>query len=54
LLAILAQALEHFEIIHQTGGNNFNQVQREAKLVVPDKLKKYYHPIAFLNEKEFY
>ena len=52
LLAILAQILEHFEIIHQTGRNNFNQVQREAKLVVPDKLKKYYHPLAFLNEKE--
>ena len=52
LLAILPQILEKFEIIHQTGRNNFKQVEREAKLVVPDKLKQYYHPLAFLDEKE--
>ena len=52
LLAILPQILERFEIIHQTGENNFNQVQKETKLIIPDSLRKYYHPLAFLDEKE--
>lgn len=51
-LAVLPQILESFEVIHQTGESNFSQVEREANLVVIESFKKYYHPVAFLNEKQ--
>ena len=43
---------DNFEIIHQTGERNFNQVRKEAKVVVSDYSEKYYHIVSFLNEKE--
>lgn len=52
LLLVLAETLESFEIIHQTGKNNFQQVEAEAKVVASEKLRKYYHPIPFLQEEE--
>lgn len=52
LLAILPEILRNFEIIHQTGRGNFEQVKNEAEVVVNKNLKKYYHPFPFLNEKE--
>jgi len=52
LLIILAEILKDFEIIHQTGKNNFEQVKKESEVVLTKELKKYYHPIGFLNEKE--
>jgi UDP-N-acetylglucosamine--N-acetylmuramyl-(pentapeptide) pyrophosphoryl-undecaprenol N-acetylglucosamine transferase len=52
LLSALSDFLENFEIIHQTGKNNFEQVKREAKVVISEDLEKYYHPFPFLNEKE--
>lgn len=52
LLLILAEILEDFELIHQTGKNNLKQVEAEAKVVVPQNLQKYYHPLPFLQEDE--
>lgn len=53
LLLVLEEALEQFEIIHQTGERNFKQVREEAKVVVNKTREKYYHPFPFLNEVEF-
>lgn len=52
LLVVLPDILKDFEIIHQTGIKNFEEVKKEAELVIPKELKKSYHPIAFLNERE--
>ena len=52
LLIILSDILEKFEIIHQTGQANFEQVKKEAEVVMADDLKNYYHPTPFLNEAE--
>ncbi|MDD2731773.1 MAG: UDP-N-acetylglucosamine--N-acetylmuramyl-(pentapeptide) pyrophosphoryl-undecaprenol N-acetylglucosamine transferase [Candidatus Pacebacteria bacterium] len=52
ILLALSEMLESFEVIHQTGEKNFQQVRKEADVVVSDNLKKYYHPHPFLNEEE--
>ena len=53
LLAILPQLLTDFEIIHQTGSKNLEQLKAEAKVVVVDEtLARRYHPIGFLKEVE--
>ncbi|RLC34874.1 MAG: hypothetical protein DRZ76_01675 [Candidatus Nealsonbacteria bacterium] len=52
LLEILPELLTHFELIHQTGENNFQQVKAESKVVINKELGKYYHPINFLKEIE--
>jgi len=52
LLALLPEILEDFEIIHQTGEENFKQVTEEANVVITKYLGGYYHPFSFLNEEE--
>lgn len=52
ILSILNDILESFEIIHQTGSVNFSEVEKEAEAIVEKKLKNYYHPLPFLNDKE--
>ncbi len=52
LLTILPEILRNFEIIHQTGQRNFEQVKNEAEIIVTKDFKKYYHPFPFLNEEE--
>lgn len=52
ILVNLSDFLKEFEIIHQTGRRNFEQVQKEARVVISEKEAKYYHPFPFLNEKE--
>ena len=52
ILAILGDMLKDFEIIHQAGQNNFDQVRSETEAVLEDGQKKYYHPFSFLNETE--
>lgn len=52
LLAILGEALQDFEIVHQTGEKNFAQVNQEAKAVVSKELLPYYHAAPFLKEPE--
>ena len=48
ILSILPKMLQSFEIIHQTGRGNFEQVKKESNVILPPVLKKYYHPIDFL------
>ncbi len=52
LLAILPDILNSFELIHQVGEKNFEQVQREADSLLKEDLKKYYHIFPFLKEQE--
>lgn len=52
VLEILTELLLNFELIHQTGEANFEQVRAEAGAIVPTKLKEFYHAFAFLKEKE--
>jgi len=52
ILNILAQMLESFELIHQTGEKNYKQVKAEARVVINEEKSRYYHPIAFLKEVE--
>lgn len=52
ILEILPELLANFEIIHQTGSKTFTQVRAEAEVMIREEsLKKYYHPLPFLNEK---
>ncbi|MFH0791709.1 MAG: UDP-N-acetylglucosamine--N-acetylmuramyl-(pentapeptide) pyrophosphoryl-undecaprenol N-acetylglucosamine transferase [bacterium] len=52
ILDVVDEMLMNFEIIHQTGNDNFNQVSREARVVIVDANKKYYHPYPFLDETQ--
>jgi len=53
VLVVLADLLDDFEILHQTGQENFEQVRAEADVMITNEsLKKYYHPFSFLNENE--
>lgn len=54
ILEILPNLLSNFEIIIQTGENNFTEVADQAKIILagnPD-LEKYFHPVAFLKEAD--
>lgn len=52
VLHILPEMLKDFEIIHQTGIKNFDQVSAEANVVIDKDARKYYHPVSFLKEVE--
>ena len=49
---ILPEFLNEFELIHQTGKDNFEEVKAESEVVIDKELSKYYHPYPFLNEDE--
>jgi len=54
ILEILPELLTDFEIIHQTGEKNFKSVQIEAEAILENEdLKKFYHPVGFLEEKQY-
>lgn len=52
ILEILPQILSDFELIHQIGEKNFEQVRNESRVVITKDLERYYHPIGFLKEVE--
>jgi UDP-N-acetylglucosamine--N-acetylmuramyl-(pentapeptide) pyrophosphoryl-undecaprenol N-acetylglucosamine transferase len=52
ILEILPSLLSEFEVIHQCGEKNFKQNQTEAKIMIKDEDKKYYHLFSFLKEEE--
>jgi len=52
ILEVLGELVEHFEIIHQCGEKNVQQVKAEAKVVISEYLLKYYHAFGFLKEQE--
>ncbi|MFW6283083.1 MAG: UDP-N-acetylglucosamine--N-acetylmuramyl-(pentapeptide) pyrophosphoryl-undecaprenol N-acetylglucosamine transferase, partial [Minisyncoccales bacterium] len=44
--------LRNFEIIHQCGRNNIEEVWAESGVILSKELQKYYHPRGFLSEKD--
>jgi len=52
ILEILPNLLKEFEVIHQCGEKNADQVSAEAKVIISKELETYYHPFGFLKEVE--
>jgi len=52
ILEILPDLIKNFEIIHQTGKENFKLVEPEAKAILGKEQSKYYHGFGFLNEEQ--
>ncbi|MBZ1345250.1 MAG: UDP-N-acetylglucosamine--N-acetylmuramyl-(pentapeptide) pyrophosphoryl-undecaprenol N-acetylglucosamine transferase [Candidatus Nealsonbacteria bacterium] len=52
ILEVLPELLENFEILHQVGKRNYDQIKSEVKLILGEGLKKYYHFFPFLNEEQ--
>jgi len=54
ILEILPNLLENFEVIHQCGEKNFEQVKVESKVMMGrnEDLEKFYHLFPFLKEPE--
>lgn len=53
ILEILPELLKNFEVIHQVGLKNFDQVKAEAKVVISQELEPFYHLYPFLKEKDY-
>ncbi len=53
LLVILPELLGNFEVIHQTGKANLEQVKKESGVTITQDLQKYYHPVGFLTQEQF-
>lgn len=51
-LLILNDLLKNYEIIHVTGTQNFKEISAEAQVVEGADLRRYYHPIGFLDEEK--
>ncbi|MFH1509772.1 MAG: undecaprenyldiphospho-muramoylpentapeptide beta-N-acetylglucosaminyltransferase [Candidatus Nealsonbacteria bacterium] len=52
ILESLSPLLDNFEIIHQTGYNNFKTVKSEALAIIGKAKESSYHPFPFLKEPE--
>ena len=51
VLRMLPDLLYHYQIIHQTGSNNYDAVLLESNSILAEHpYKSRYHPVAFLNE----
>jgi len=51
ILSIISQAILKYQIIHQAGAKNFNDISSRAGVILEsDALKHRYHPVPFLNE----
>ena len=50
VLEVLPELVDSFEIIHQTGTKNYNEVSAQGQALIGNEMKKYYHPYPFLNE----
>ena len=50
ILNSLERLLEIFEIIHQCGENNYQEVRDEADVILKEETREYYHLYPFLRE----
>ncbi len=50
ILAMLDEALQEFEIIHQVGEKNLEQIRKEARVMINPASEHYYHVLPFLRE----
>lgn len=51
LLGAIRELTKQFEIIHQTGSDNFQDVKGEASVILTKEEAGYYHPIAFFDDR---
>ncbi|MDP3778424.1 MAG: UDP-N-acetylglucosamine--N-acetylmuramyl-(pentapeptide) pyrophosphoryl-undecaprenol N-acetylglucosamine transferase [bacterium] len=57
VLGILKELAEEFEIVHQTGQKNFEDVKGEGMVTLEFAHKEHYHPVSFFDEqgmRDFY
>ncbi len=57
VLGILKELAEEFEIVHQTGQKNFEDVKGEGMVTLEFAHKEHYHPVPFFDEqgmRDFY
>ena len=57
VLEIVKELTEGFEVVHQTGEKNYEQVKGEAGVILEFSHKERYHALAFLDEtkmRDFY
>ncbi len=52
VLEILPELTTSFELLHQTGPDNFKEVKNESEALIGKQLKKYYHLYPFFQEEE--
>ena len=50
ILSGLKEFVNDFEIIHQTGKDNFADISAESTVILSSETKAYYHPYPFLDE----
>lgn len=50
LLSVLKELTDEFEILHQTGTKNFDEVREEAGVILEGGHRERYHPFGFLDE----
>lgn len=56
-LGILRELTDKYEIVHQTGEKNFDEVREQASVILEFHHKERYHPVGFLDEsgiRDFY
>jgi len=51
ILDALPQLLASYEIIHQVGAQNIEQIKKEARITASAEALAYYHPVGFSDEK---
>ena len=57
LLGILKELTDGYEVLHQTGEKNFEEVKGEARVILEFAHKERYHPFGFFDEtqmRDFY
>lgn len=57
VLGVVKELTQDFEVIHQTGEKNFEEVKGEGSITLEFAHKERYHPLGFLDEqlmREFY
>jgi UDP-N-acetylglucosamine--N-acetylmuramyl-(pentapeptide) pyrophosphoryl-undecaprenol N-acetylglucosamine transferase len=52
ILDILPELLKNYEVIHATGQDNFKEEEAESEVATAKDLRKYYHPVGFLDEEK--
>lgn len=52
VIQIIPEMLKFFEIIHQTGHEDYERVKSQISALIPDELKPEYHVYPFLDEGE--
>lgn len=50
VIGVLRELTDAYEILHQTGKANYEQVEEETKVILEFAHHEHYHPVAFLAE----